>query len=489
MQQPHGSSHEAPLLVERRQHDRRATDRRGPSLPKGAATTILGLMLIATGAIIWLFVRAGSTPGGQGAVLGAGLVVLGSIAAVVLVLSRLRRRELTAVAAAPAAPRPSAELADELLAARSGGGIAWLVVGTVARGDDEAVARLTSMIEASLPAGALVRRIGAREVACVVSGIDGEDLDSNLRRLVHAGVTFVAADADTTVRDDHGVATVDVDGLLDEARFLTEHACPGGVRVIDAETRTALRATRDGSIGERVEVVVQLQRALTDRRIVGAKVSAQVPGGGAHGPSVDLGAVSAWCDRPFGVIDAVLAGIDRSARRIPPAGIRLWFEAAATDVAAPGGPDEVWRRLSKVGLTGTPLGVEITGDVAGLAGLPAAIGRLRAHGVQVAVPLTGRCAIALAEVVQLDADRLLIDAEVVESIAAGDQAAMGVGRAVAELARATGAEVAALDVGSIAAAPMLADVGVDVAQVQLTEPWAPRRPVTAGGQPATSNAA
>lgn len=466
-----------PLAGERRQYERRASDRRGPSLPTAAATTILGLMLIATGAIVWLFLRAGSTPGGQGAVLGAGLVVLGSIAAVVLVLSRLRHRELAAVPAVEPKVDSTAALADLLLEADRSGHRAWLVVATVDGATPDAVGRVTAMLQASLPAGALVTPVRPDEVACVVPGVDTEMLESNLHRLAGPGVTFAAVDADGTVRDAEGAEVVDLDGLLDEIRFLTQRVGPGRVAVIDPETRMALRSMRNGSIGDRVEVLVQLQRALTDRRIVGAKVSAQVPGGDDHGPSVDLAAVAAWCGRRFGAIDAVLAGIDRSARRIPPAGIRLWFEASADDVAAPGGADELWRRLSKVGLTGTPLGVEITGRVADVVALRSAIADLHANGIHVAVPLTGPGAVALADAAVLDADRLLVDAAIVEGIGAGEPGASGVGRAVAQLAKSTGAELAALEVGSIAAAPMLADVGVDVAQVQLTEPWAPRRPV------------
>lgn len=496
---------DSPRFVERRRYDRRVGERRAPSLPKAAATTILGMLLIAAGAVIWLFVRAGSNPGGQGAVLGAGLVVLAAIAAVVGVLSRLRRRD--AATAAPVAtdpatgvatlPRFVAEAPARLLRAHHDGLAAWLAVAELTDLHDETVRHVAATIDASLPAGSLIGRLAEDRFGFVVTGLGPDDLGPFLRRLAAAAsrpqlgghaldapCRIVAVDVATR---DETLETVDLDALLDEARFLlatSPGSLRGGVRLMDDETRTALRGARDGSIGDRVEVLVQLQRSLADRSIVGARVTAQVPGGGADGPSVDLGAVTAWYGRPFGVLDVVLAGIERSGRRIPPAGIRLWFEAPAADVAAAGGVEALWARLSKVGLSGTPLGVELTGPFADVDRLAAAVAELAGHGVQVAVAVSGRGAITLDGAASLRPDRLVLDAALTAAVAADDPAASGVARAAAELASSLGAEVVAADVASIADAPRLAALGVAVAQVQLTEPWAPRRRVTAGDRSA-----
>src|SRR5690242_3785086 len=97
---------------------------------------------------------------------------------------------------------------------------------------------------------------------------------------------------------------------------------------------------------ERVDAVVRLQRSLEDRSIVGAHVVADVAD-----PRLTHGS--------FGLLDATLDAIRESSRPIPPAGLRLWFDALASAVAGRGGPAALAARLATVGLSGTPLGVRL----------------------------------------------------------------------------------------------------------------------------------
>jgi EAL domain-containing protein (putative c-di-GMP-specific phosphodiesterase class I) len=224
---------------------------------------------------------------------------------------------------------------------------------------------------------------------------------------------------------------------------------------------------------------------LEDRRIVGAMVVVQMPGpSGQPLDGDDLRPIAEFAGRRFGLLDATLEGIARSGRPIPPAGIRLWFEVGAADVVAHGGAAALWERLSKVGLSGALLGVELVdpGDQDDVA-LAAAVAELRGHGVQVAVRVTGSGSVALATLARLAVDRVVIDPAVVEAVRADDPELRRAVHAVAGLASQLDAEVIATGVPSIDVAPLLRELGVGIAQVTITEPWAPssppRRPVGA----------
>ncbi|MFN8052397.1 MAG: diguanylate cyclase [Acidimicrobiales bacterium] len=342
---------------------------------------------------------------------------------------------------------------------------------------------------------AVIARLGGDEFAMAIPGLSPHDVDRLLVGIVDrlgtteidggtvvlgasVGVTFV----DGTPRSDSAAADAAADApriesMLEESGLALRRAKRigrGRVVHVDGATRAALDRWRDGTIDDVVEVGVRLQRSLTDRAIIGASVVAQVAVEGEE-PLVgaDLEQVaSAWGQR-FAVLDATLEGIAASSRPIPPPGLRLWFSVPAADVALPGGADALWGRLATVGLSGSPVGVELVGigdeDPVAIA---AAVDVLHARGAHVAVAATGPGAAPLHEIAKLDVERLLVDAATVDASHHGDPAMTAAIRAVVELGAARSIEVLALGVGSLDAGQRLTELGVGGAEVVVTEPWA-----------------
>ena len=151
------------------------------------------------------------------------------------------------------------------------------------------------------------------------------------------------------------------------------------------------------------------------------------------------------------------------------------------DVVTYGGVEALWERLTTVGLSGAPFGVELvdagTQDPDALA---AAVATLQELGVHVAVWSTGPGAVALTGLVRLGADRLVVDPSVVEAIRGGDVELSRAVGSVTGLGAALGSEVIATGVPSLDVAHTLVELGVGVAQVMVTEPWAPKRPLKRG---------
>ena len=85
-----------------------------------------------------------------------------------------------------------------------------------------------------------------------------------------------------------------------------------------------------------------------------------------------------------------------------------------------------------------------------------------------------------ASLVRLGADRLVVDPSVVEAIRGGDVELSRAVGSVTGLGAALGSEVIATGVPSLDVAHTLVELGVGVAQVMVTEPWAPKRPLKRG---------
>lgn len=334
----------------------------------------------------------------------------------------------------------------------------------------------------STAVGGVAARLGGDEFAVAVPDSSAHDVDlavaGMIERLEVITIDGRRIELGCSVGVVHGAPGVDVAQLLTEADLAMYRAKRSGrgrsVHFDDA-SRTALAAFRDGTIGGSVDVMVRLQRSLGDRSIVGALVHPQVAGaGGEVIDGADLRLIAEFSGRRFGVLDATIDGIRRSGRPIPPAGLRLWFEVTAPDVVAFGGADALWQRLATVGLSGAKLGVELI-DAGGQdpEALATAVAELRSHGVHVAVAGTGPGAVGLAALAKVSADRLVIDASAVEAVRSGDREVVRAVGAVAGLGAHLGAEVIAVGVPSLDVAHTLVEMGVGVAQVVTTEPWAP----------------
>ena len=335
-----------------------------------------------------------------------------------------------------------------------------------------------------VPLGGVVARLGADEFAVVVPDLGAHDVDVAVAGIVERlGVVEVEGRSialGCSVGVSHGASGVGVEELLGEAdvaMYRAKRFGRGRLSHFDDAERAALGWFREGTIGEHVDVVVRLQRSLSDRSMVGAMVAPQVCGAGVHLlQGEELRLLAEIAGRRFGLLDATLAGIARSNRRVPPAGLRLWFEIASADLVA-SGAGELWDRLSRIGLSGTPLGVELHGSGSeDLSLLTAAATELTEHGVHVALRATGVGAAGLAEVARVGAQRLVVDSSVVEGVAAGDDRSERTVRAVVDTATRFDAQVIASGVPSLGAGQLLRELGVDVAQVTLSEPWALPRP-------------
>ena len=344
----------------------------------------------------------------------------------------------------------------------------------------------------------VVARLGGDEFAVAVADTAAHDIDLAVARIIeHLEVIAVGGrriELGCSVGVVHGAPGVGLDQLLveaDLAMYRAKRSGRGRSVHFDDASRVALARFRDGTIGASVEVGVRLQRSLADRSIVGAMVFPQIAGpGGEIVEGADLRLIAEFSGRRFGLLDATLEGIAHSGRPIPPAGLRLWFEASAPDVVAFGGVEALWQRLSKVGLSGALLGVELldagSQDPESLA---VAVGALRDHGVHVAVAGTGPGAVGLAGLARLSIDRLVIDPTVVEAIRGGDaEVARAVG-AVATMGANLGTEIIAVGVSSLDVAQLLVEAGVDVAQVAMSERWAPAAPPRRNAPVVADNAA
>ena len=356
-------------------------------------------------------------------------------------------------------------------------------------GDLLLVAVAGELESAAAPLEGLVARLGGDEFAIVLGGATAHDVDLAVARIIER-LEVVTVDGrrielGCSVGVVHGAPGVGIDQLLTEAdlaMFRAKRSGRGRSVHFDEATRAALASFRDGTIGDTIDIGVRLQRSLVDRSIVGAMVVPQVPvGGGDPIEGSELRLIAEFAGRRFGLLDATLAGIGRSGRTIPPAGIRLWFEVSAVDVVTYGGVEALWERLTTVGLSGAPFGVELvdagTQDPDALA---AAVSTLQELGVHVAVWSTGPGAVALTGLVRLGADRLVVDPSVVEAIRGGDVELSRAVGSVTGLGAALGSEVIATGVPSLDVAHTLVELGVGVAQVMVTEPWAPKRPLKRG---------
>ena len=341
-------------------------------------------------------------------------------------------------------------------------------------------------------------RLEGDEFALAIAGLSAHEVDLILFGVVDrlatteidggtvvlgasVGVTYCDGMARTPdIEADTAADTIRLNGLLEECGLALRQAKRSGrgrVVHVDSATRAALERWRDGTIGEVVEVGVRLQRDLNDRSIAGASVVAQVIVDGTEpleGQALQV--VASALARRFAVLDATLEGIASSGRPIPPAGIRMWFSVPASDVALPGGAEALWARLASVGLTGTPLGVELLApSLEDPEAVAAAIELLHRHRVEVAVEATGPVAPGVGELARMGVDRFLIDAATVDAVHHNDPTMTAAVRATVELGASCGVEVVALGVGSLDAGRRLEELGVAGAQVVVTEPWAARR--------------
>lgn len=352
-------------------------------------------------------------------------------------------------------------------------------------GDEVLVAVARTLARAADELGGIAARLGGDEFALAVPDVHEHELDVAIAGLiddlqvVECGPHRI--DLGCSVGVAHGEASEPIEQLLAEAdlaMYRAKRSGRGRALHFDDATRTVLARFRDGTIGESIEVGVRLQRSLADRSILGAMVVPQVAGPtGEPLEGAELRLIAEFAGRRFGLLDATLDGIARSGRTIPPAGVRLWFEVSASDVVAYGGVAGLWERLSKVGLSGSPLGVQLLDagscDPEALATAVAEIGAL---GVHVGVGVTGPGAVGVATLARVRAERVVIDPTVIDAVRSGDIDLARTVRAVAELSVGLDAEVVAVGVRSLDVAQLLSDLGVAVAQVSVTEPWAATRP-------------
>lgn len=339
--------------------------------------------------------------------------------------------------------------------------------------------------------GAFVGRFQGDEFVMVLRGMSSHEVDVALgdviERLRSADIDGEAVELGCSIavvrRPDSGAGdeadAPGIEELITEteiAMYRAKRLGRGRLVHADEATRRTLAHLRDGTLGRDLEISVRLQRSLHDRRIVGARIVPQIDDGAAEPlEGRDLQLVADFAGRRFGVLDATLAAIAASGRPIPPAGLRIWFEVSAFDVSLPGGVDALSERLAEFGVSGTPLGVELlaAGDV-DIELLERAVSDLRQRGLAVAVPVTGPGAIHVDEVAWLEVDRVLVDADAVDAVNASDPRVAAVVRSLAAMGHHLGIEVMGVAVPSLDAGHRLAELGVGVAQVLLSEPWAAR---------------
>lgn len=497
----------APLVEERRHLDRRRTRRD----PVAVGPLVLVPLVGAVVAAMAVFIVRGMGSGDaiddlqrRDLFLSLGALLVLVAAGLIVATSAALRRTDRAAAGAPACDRLTG-LADRhgFVAATAGlfdGAVSVALIDIdrfravnefLGHAAGDAVLRRTAEILVSVAGDdAVTGRFERDRFALAVRGDVGA-VDVALARLME-GLAAVDVDGQTidlAVRagvSSTGEPVADVDGsaavelLLGECEMALHRASQlgrGRVVHLDAATRTVWAWLSAGASGSGIDVGVRLQRSLVDRSIAGARVVATMAGTDEPIEGSELQVVADFAGRPFAVLDATLDAIARSTRTIPPAGLRVWFEVSARDVASPGGPAALWRRLSRVGLSGSPLGVElIDAGREDPVRLAAAVGELRARGVEVAVAATGPGAVTIGELARLPIDRVVVDASATEAVFLNDPATMAAVRAACGLAHERSLEVIAVGVESLGVAPVLVELGVDVAQVMITEAWAPPRP-------------